>query len=192
MLPALLITARNPHYHLLKMSLYGSVIFLLSNASSVVSCQIYRKMRFAVNPTQLTASAIQCMNDAGFEIRHIMHLFGHKNEASVRSYNRDCSTAQTKVISDTICGLTVPYTSCRMHTITTREESFLEPRPLQILIPFDVSIKMSPLLHPLPLRPYLCNLHIFFHLDLCQIPLSATPSLNMKNKSTKRQSKHGC
>ena len=35
----------------------------------------------------LRATAIQCMNDAGFEIRHIMHMSGHKNESSVRSYN---------------------------------------------------------------------------------------------------------
>jgi hypothetical protein len=35
----------------------------------------------------LRATAIQCMNDAGFEIKHIMHMSGHKNESSVRSYN---------------------------------------------------------------------------------------------------------
>jgi hypothetical protein len=43
-------------------------------------------------PHCLRATAIQCMNDAGFEIRHIMHMSGHKNESSVRSYIRDCST----------------------------------------------------------------------------------------------------
>ena len=39
----------------------------------------------------LSAAAIQEMNDAGLELKHIMHMRGHKNEASIRSYNRDCS-----------------------------------------------------------------------------------------------------
>ena len=47
-------------------------------------------------PHCLRATAIQCMNDAGFEIRHIMYMSGHKNESSVRSYNRDCSTDQKR------------------------------------------------------------------------------------------------
>lgn len=55
----------------------------------------------------LRATAIQGMNDAGFEIRHIMHMSGHKNEASVRSYNRDCSTAQKKALSETLASLTM-------------------------------------------------------------------------------------
>ncbi|XP_065924521.1 uncharacterized protein [Magallana gigas] len=40
----------------------------------------------------LRATSIQGMNDAGFEVRHIMHMSGHKNESSVRSYSRNCST----------------------------------------------------------------------------------------------------
>ncbi|CAC5370791.1 unnamed protein product [Mytilus coruscus] len=42
----------------------------------------------------LRATAIQAMSDAGFEIRHIMYMSGHRNEASVRSYSRDCSTSK--------------------------------------------------------------------------------------------------
>lgn len=57
----------------------------------------------------LRATAIQGMNDAGLKIRHIMHMSGHKNESSVRSYNRDCSTTQKKMISDTLSGLTVNH-----------------------------------------------------------------------------------
>lgn len=57
----------------------------------------------------LRATAIQGMNDAGFEIRHIMHMPGHRNESSVKSYNRDCSTAQKKMTSDTLSGLTVNH-----------------------------------------------------------------------------------
>ena len=37
----------------------------------------------------LRATAIQALNDAGFELRHIMYMSGHKNESSVRSYNRE-------------------------------------------------------------------------------------------------------
>lgn len=55
----------------------------------------------------LRATAIQGMNNAGFEKRPIMHMSGHKNNASVKSYNRVCSTAQKKQISDTLNGLTL-------------------------------------------------------------------------------------
>jgi hypothetical protein len=34
-----------------------------------------------------------------------------KNEASVRNYNRDCSTQQKKTMSDTLAGLIVPVSS---------------------------------------------------------------------------------
>jgi hypothetical protein len=44
----------------------------------------------------LRATVVQCMNDAGFEIRHSMHTSGHKNESSVRSYNRDCTTGKKR------------------------------------------------------------------------------------------------
>ena len=47
----------------------------------------------------LRAAAIQGMNDAGLEIRHILHMSGHLNESSVKTYNRDCSTAQKKLIA---------------------------------------------------------------------------------------------
>lgn len=53
----------------------------------------------------LRATAIQAMNDAGFELRHIMYMSGHKNESSVRSYNRDCSTNQKESLSDTLSSI---------------------------------------------------------------------------------------
>ena len=62
------------------------------------------KMHNAVKPTKLIvfrATAIQGMNDASFNIRHMMYMTGHKNELSVKIYNRDCSTEQKKVMSDT-------------------------------------------------------------------------------------------
>ena len=54
------------------------------------------------------STAIQGMNDSGHEIRHIMHMSGQKNEASVRSYNRDCSTAQKQSLSSSLSSLLIP------------------------------------------------------------------------------------
>ena len=50
----------------------------------------------------LRATSIQAMNDAGHELRHIMFMTGHKNEASIRSYNRHCSVQQKKSLSSTL------------------------------------------------------------------------------------------
>ena len=44
----------------------------------------------------LRATSIQAMNDAGHQLRHIMFMIGHKNEAPIRSYNR-----QKKSLSST-------------------------------------------------------------------------------------------
>jgi hypothetical protein len=49
----------------------------------------------------LRATAIQKMNDAGHEHRNIMFLTGHKNEASIRSYNHHCSVQPKKFQSAT-------------------------------------------------------------------------------------------
>ena len=57
----------------------------------------------------LRAAAIQGMNNAGSEIRHIQHMSGHLNESSVRTYYRDSSTAQKTLMGDTLCRLNVQY-----------------------------------------------------------------------------------
>ena len=62
------------------------------------------------------------MNDAGLELRHIMHM-SDKNEASVRSYNRDCSIQQKKKMSDTLASLVIPKS-----TISNPEHSTVVPR----------------------------------------------------------------
>ncbi|KAH3702575.1 hypothetical protein DPMN_077599 [Dreissena polymorpha] len=46
------------------------------------------------------------MNDAGYEARHIMFMSGHRNEASIRSYNRGCNITQKKSMSNTLSALT--------------------------------------------------------------------------------------
>jgi hypothetical protein len=56
----------------------------------------------------LRSTAIQGMNDSGHKIRHIMHMSGHKNEASVRSYNRGCSMAQKQSLSSSLSSLLIP------------------------------------------------------------------------------------
>jgi hypothetical protein len=53
----------------------------------------------------LRATAIQWMNDAGFEARHIMYFSGHRNESSIRSYNRELSSTQKKSASATLSSL---------------------------------------------------------------------------------------
>ena len=50
----------------------------------------------------LRSTCIQTLNDEGFEIRHIMYMSGHRNEASVRAYNRDCSTSQKHQLSSAL------------------------------------------------------------------------------------------
>lgn len=52
----------------------------------------------------LRATSIQMLSDAGVELRHIMLMSGHRNEASVRSYSRDCSEMQKRNMSDTLAG----------------------------------------------------------------------------------------
>ncbi|KAK3104431.1 hypothetical protein FSP39_001869 [Pinctada imbricata] len=62
---------------------------------------ISRNAKCLINYTAhcLRSTAIQALNDEGFEQRHIMYMSGHRNEASVRSYNRDCSTDQKQNLS---------------------------------------------------------------------------------------------
>lgn len=70
------------------------------------------------------------MDNAGFEIRPAMHMSGHKIDSSVKSYNRDCSTAQKKQMSDTLNGLTLKpqTTKCSViqHTAPSPESMFVD------------------------------------------------------------------
>ncbi|KAK3106038.1 hypothetical protein FSP39_011471 [Pinctada imbricata] len=54
----------------------------------------------------LRATSIQALSDAGHELRHIMLLTGHRNEASIRSYSRDCSDDQKRSLSNTLSKIT--------------------------------------------------------------------------------------
>ncbi|KAH3795439.1 hypothetical protein DPMN_148989 [Dreissena polymorpha] len=56
----------------------------------------------------LRATAIHAMNDAGHEARHIMFINGHRNKASIRSYNLGCNINEKKSMSNTLSALTEP------------------------------------------------------------------------------------
>lgn len=90
----------------------------------------------------LRATAIQGMNDAGLEIRHIMHMSGHKNESLIRSCNRYCSTAQKKMMSDTLNELTVNYEHHSPHR--SIRQDYHESAPVSTsTIPGAVSLQSS-------------------------------------------------
>ena len=73
------------------------------------------------------ATAIQAMNDAGHELRHIMFMTGHKHEASIRSYNCHCSVQQKKSLSATLSrvatGKVVASSGCLESESTTKNKS---------------------------------------------------------------------
>ena len=54
----------------------------------------------------LRATAIQKMSDEGFQCPQIMMMSGHRNEASIRSYSRNCTSTQKRSISRTLSTLT--------------------------------------------------------------------------------------
>lgn len=53
----------------------------------------------------LRATSITYLNDSGFEARHIMFMSNHKNESSLRSYNRSVSSNQKKSLSSTLSSM---------------------------------------------------------------------------------------
>lgn len=56
-------------------------------------------------PHCLRATSITYLNDSGFEARHIMFMSNHKNESSLRSYNRSVSSNQKKSLSSTLSSM---------------------------------------------------------------------------------------
>ncbi|KAK3089650.1 hypothetical protein FSP39_005342 [Pinctada imbricata] len=70
----------------------------------------------------LRATTIQALNDDGFEIRHIMFMSGHRNEASVRSYNRECSTEQKHSLSKALARVSRPEAN---HSVPQRRTTNL-------------------------------------------------------------------
>ena len=127
----------------------------------------------------LRAATIRGMNDAGLEIRHILHMSGHLNESSVRTYNRNCSTAQRK------SWWSILYVDLPFKTDPTiHRQRFLGLR-LWLL-----QIKKCLLQQLLHLQPYQCNRHIFCNLDVCPTQLSKTMSFKSINNANSLQRLH--
>ncbi|XP_033753923.1 uncharacterized protein LOC117337183 [Pecten maximus] len=59
-------------------------------------------------PHCLRATAIQFLNDEGYEARHIMYMSDHKCESSLRSYNRNVATHQKKSLSSSLSAIIQP------------------------------------------------------------------------------------
>ena len=59
----------------------------------------------------LRATAIQHLNDEGYEARHIMFMSDHRNEGSLRSYNSKVSSTQKKNLSSTLSKIMDPPTN---------------------------------------------------------------------------------
>ena len=60
----------------------------------------------------LRATAIEMLNDEGFQARHIMFMSNHRNEASLRSYSRGCSNGQKKQMSSALSRLVGGHKAC--------------------------------------------------------------------------------
>ncbi|XP_062570216.1 uncharacterized protein LOC134232271 [Saccostrea cucullata] len=103
----------------------------------------------------LRATAIQTMNDAGFEARHIMYMSGHRNEASIRSYCRELSSDQKQVASATLSTITeaenenstsVNTESCQQIATASSDivpQSFNSDRQIAIATPSSAIVTQS-------------------------------------------------
>ncbi|XP_021359223.1 uncharacterized protein LOC110454170 [Mizuhopecten yessoensis] len=59
-------------------------------------------------PHCLRATAIQFLNDQGYEARHIMYMSDHRCESSLRSYNRNVANHQKKALSSSLSAIVQP------------------------------------------------------------------------------------
>ena len=75
----------------------------------------------------LRATAIQHLNDVGYQARHILFMSSHKNESSLRSYNRAVSTSQKKSLSSTLSAMTNEV----VHDPTVEETRAIVPMPCE-------------------------------------------------------------
>ena len=89
--PASFKPSPNPLSPLLNMNPYGLVMSQWNNTSLIILGGISKNAQCSKTYTALClrATAIQSMNNADFEICHIIHISDHKYESSVKSYNSD-------------------------------------------------------------------------------------------------------
>lgn len=62
-------------------------------------CKQFQFCKFMPHIPKIHNTATHSSNNERFEIRYIIYMSGYRNEASVRSFNRDCSTAQKQHLS---------------------------------------------------------------------------------------------
>lgn len=113
----------------------------------------FAKMLVLKRGTRHTASAPQlfnthyCVNDSGWEARHIMFLSGHRNESSLRSYSRTVSTSQKRALSTTLSSLKTQTSSATMcdaqHAVVPRPAIQNELIPVETTTATSVSSQMS-------------------------------------------------
>lgn len=60
-------------------------------------------------PCCLKATAISSMNNAGFQAKHIMFMFGHRCKASLKTYNRNRTNDQKRKASSVLSTISNPY-----------------------------------------------------------------------------------
>lgn len=80
---------------------------------SVDSCGINVNLRNAkedILPAVFKkATAISSMNNAGFQAKHIMFMFGHRCKASLKTYNRNRTDDQKRKASSVLSTISNPY-----------------------------------------------------------------------------------
>lgn len=105
-------------------------------------------------PHCLRATAIQAMNDSGFESRHIMFMSGHRSEASLKFYSRNPCSDQKRALSTALSNVVLPTQSeeikqnlpealSRMEIVPASEMEITSPKPKTMCAtdsPTDVSL----------------------------------------------------
>ncbi|CAC5365964.1 unnamed protein product [Mytilus coruscus] len=109
---------------------------------------------------RLRATAIQGMNNTGFELRHIMYMNEHKNESSVRSYNLGYSIVKKESLSETLssissgCDVSAPKsTSALVCTVSTTKNV---PMTHLLFFPFLLCYKQHQRMHKLTIVQCQC------------------------------------
>lgn len=67
----------------------------------------------------IRATTISALSHKGFEARHIMTVFGHRNETSVKSYVRETTSEQKRQMSSSSASLQLLLLLVRVHQLNS-------------------------------------------------------------------------